>query len=184
MSAVETKRDEIAKRYGGVLFALSQESQSLKAILTEVTLLHRYLQEASSFWARLVSPVASLHIQHQVVEGLVSSLKLGSLLRRFLMILIQNHRLQNLMSILDNFTLRAQEAEDIVGGILETAMTLSNKEIEELQDSLTVQLGKKVVLQQNVKESLIAGVILHIGSRMVDASLKTRLNKLRQVMKG
>ena len=100
------------------------------------------------------------------------------------MILCQNHRLQNLMSILDNFTLRAQGAEGIVGGVLETAMTLSNKEIEELQDSLTVQLGKKVSLQQDVKEGLIAGVILHIGSRMVDASLKTRLNKLRQVMKG
>ncbi|MBY0293458.1 MAG: ATP synthase F1 subunit delta [Alphaproteobacteria bacterium] len=184
MSAVETKRDEIAKRYGGVLFTLSQESQSLKAILKEATLLHQYLQEASFLWARLVSPVASLHIQQKVVESLTSSLKLGSLMRRFLMILCQNHRLQNLMSILDDFILRAQGAEGVIGGVLETAMTLSKKEIEDLQNSLTVQLGKEVSLRQDVKESLIAGVILHIGSQMIDASLGTQLSKLRQAMKG
>ncbi len=184
VSDLETRRDEIAKRYGGVLFNLAQENKTLKSILKEGVRLRQYLQEESRQWSYVVNPTVSLQTQRQIMESLVVSLKLGSLMKRFLMVLCQNRRLSSLKSILEEFMAQTQSASGIVEGTLETALKLTNEEMEELQKSLKRQLGKDVFLTQDVKESLLAGVVLRMDSMMVDASLKTRLNNLRNEMKG
>jgi F-type H+-transporting ATPase subunit delta len=98
--------------------------------------------------------------------------------------LCQNRRLQRLNVIFDEFTALTKAAEGIVEGVLETTTELSKNEIETLQKSLKLQLGKDVFLHQEIKESLLGGVVLRIGSMMIDASIGTQLTKLRLAMKG
>ena len=184
MSDIEARHDEIAKRYGGVLFNLAQENKTLKAVLKEVALLRQSIQKDPKGWSHVVNPTLSLQTQRHIVESLVTSLKLGPLMKRFLMVLCHNHRLSHLKAILDEFTTLTQSAEGIVEGVLETASELSKKEIDALQKSLKNQLGKHVSLTQVIKKNLVAGVVLRIGSMMIDASLGTRLNKLKTAMKG
>ncbi|HUX78930.1 MAG TPA: ATP synthase F1 subunit delta [Alphaproteobacteria bacterium] len=184
MSEVEARRDEIAQRYGSVLFDLAQEKKALSAVLKEANLLLHTIQQDPRAWSRLVNPTFSLHTQWNIVQTLAASLKLGSLMKRFLMVLCQNRRLSHLSSTLEELSFLAQSAEGIVKGTLETASELTQKELDKLQKSLKVQLGKEISLTQVIKENLVAGVVLRIGSTMIDASLETRLNKLRTAMKG
>ncbi|MBS0272097.1 MAG: ATP synthase F1 subunit delta [Proteobacteria bacterium] len=184
MASLEIRRDEIAKRYGGVLFDLAQETKSLKSVLRDITRLEACLQNEPHAWAQVVSPILPLQTQTRIIESLTSSLKLGSLVQHFLIILCRNRRLQNLKLILEDFKIRIRDGEGIVEGVLETASQLSPKEMGDIQKSLKNQFDKEISLHQVVKENLIAGVVLRIGSMMIDASLRTRLNKLRCVMKG
>ncbi|MBY0501205.1 MAG: ATP synthase F1 subunit delta [Alphaproteobacteria bacterium] len=184
MSVNEVRRDKIAKRYGGVLFDLSQESRSLKKVLKEATFLLKCLEEESQLWSQVTSPVVPLRAQCQMIEKLASLLHLGSLMKRFLDIVCQNRRLQDLIFILRNFIDRTQLAEGVVEGVLETAEELSSKQIEKLQKSLKAQLGKAISLHQRIDEALLGGVILRVGSLMIDVSLRTQLIKFRQVLKG
>jgi len=183
MSMVGAK-DEISKRYGGVLFDLAQESNVLKSVIKEVALLEQSLESQLKEWRQVVGPTVSVKVQSDIMAKISASLKLSSLMNRFLMILSKNRRLQNLFSILDDFKARSQAAEGLIEGRIETAFSLSIKEIESIQKALKSQLGKDVLLHPEIKENLLGGAILRIGSIMVDASLETQLNKLRQVMKG
>jgi F-type H+-transporting ATPase subunit delta len=184
VSNIEARHDEVAKRYGGALFNLAQENKTLKAVFKGVELLRHSIQKEPQAWSHVVNPTLSLQTQRHIVESLVTSLKLGPLMKRFLMVLCHNRRLSHLNSILGEFTTLTQSASGIVEGVLETASELSKKEMDALQKSLKDQLGKHISLTQVIKENLVAGVVLRIGSMMIDASLGTRLNKLKTAMKG
>lgn len=184
MSSVEAKRDEIAKRYGSVLFDLTQEKKDLEVVLKDVSRLRQSLKDDPRGWSQVVSPAILPQTQRHIIESLATSLKLGTLMKRFLSILCQNRRLQNLMPILDEFLIQARSAEGIMEGVLETATELSKKEIETLQKALKLQIKKEISLRQEIKTNLLGGAVLRIGSMMIDASIRTQLNKLQQVMEG
>ncbi|MBI2707386.1 MAG: ATP synthase F1 subunit delta [Proteobacteria bacterium] len=181
MFGAESEHNEIAKRYGGVLFSLAQENKVLKDISKDVTRLQTCLLQEPLEWARITSPTTPLKIQRQLVEKLATSLKLGKLTTQFLKVVCHNHRLENLVFMLENFKIRCREG---IEGVVETATELSQQKIEHLQSVLKQQLGKDVSLQQTLKENLLGGIVLRIGTLMIDASLKTTLNKLHHVMKG
>jgi F-type H+-transporting ATPase subunit delta len=179
----ETKQDEVAERYGGVLFDLAQKEKALKRISKEATLLLQCLSGEPHAWTQVVNPTVSSQTQYKILKNLGKSLKWGPLMDSFLRVLCLNRRLPSLESILNYYIVLSQLDEGIQTGVLETATKLSQKDITSLQDALKHQLGKDISLRQELKENLIGGVVLRMGSFMIDASLKTVLNKLRQAMK-
>ncbi len=181
MSKLSLSHNEIAKRYGGVLFNLAQENKVLKDISKDVTRLHGCLLREPLEWNRITRPTTPLKIQRQLIEKLAVSLKLGKLTAQFLKVVCHNRRLEILIFMLENFKIRCK---DDIEGVVETATELSQKEIEHLQATLKQHLGKDVSLHPLIKETLLGGVVLRIGALMIDASLRTKLNKLHHVMKG
>lgn len=181
---MKTRPDKVARRYGNVLFDLAQENNELKTVLKDINRLRHCIDLEPLEWVRLTSPSLPLYTQRRIIESLLSVLKLGTLMNHFVKVLCENRRLPHLKGILDEFMLCVQQAEGIVEGFLETAVALSSPEIEALQKSLTSQLGKNIHLHEEVKAGLLGGVILRMGSLMVDGSMRTQLNKLKTVMKG
>ena len=184
MANLEIQSDEIAKRYGGVLFALAQEKKQEKPILKEIGLLQKSLNTDGLSWARIMSPVLPLQTQRTIIQKVASKLKLSPLMTHFLLVLCKNRRLSNLANILVNTLGQAETAEGLVKGEIQTAQKLTQNEQQDLEKSLEKKLGKKVSLTQVIKEELIAGVFLRMGSLMIDASLSAQLNRLRLQMKG
>lgn len=184
MANLEIKGYEVAKRYGGVLFDLAQENKKIKDILKEVDTLQQCVAQEPRSWTRVASPVFPPQIQRKIIEKLAKSLKLSPLMTHFLLVLCKNRRLQNLKLILDDFVIHSQGAEGLVKGVVETSLELTKIQQQDLEKNLEKHLGKKVSLTQVIKEDLIAGVVLHLGSLMIDASIGMRLNKLRHEMKG
>lgn len=184
VSIMKTRPDKVARRYGSVLFDLAQENNELKAVSKDISRLRQCIDLEPQEWLRVVSPSLSLYTQRKIIASLLVSLKLGTLMNHFVRVLCENRRLPHLKGILDEFLICVQQAEGIVDGVLETAIALSPAEIEALQKSLTSQLEKNIHLHEEIKESLLGGVILRIGSLMIDGSMRTQLNKLKTAMKG
>lgn len=183
MSMGETKQDEVAERYGGVLFDLAQKEKASKTVSKQAALLLQCLSNEPQTWTQVVNPTVSAQSQYKILKGLKSALKWGPLMDSFLMILCLNRRLSHLESILNNYMTHTQLDKGILKGVLETAEKLPQKDITLLQKTLKLKLGKDIALQQELKKDILGGAILRIGSTMIDASLKTVLNKLRQTMK-
>lgn len=184
MTATGTNREEVAKRYGGVLFDLAQESKLTPKVLKEASSLSKILQDLGPKWDLVIRSIVPQAVQHEIIEKIGKALKLGMLMRRFLVILCKNRRLSSLHPILKDFSQRTKQSEGVVEGVLETASELTQKQLNDLVKSLKLQMGKDVTLTQRVKEDLLAGVILRMGSTMIDASLKSRLVKIGYGMKG
>lgn len=184
MPTLEVKRDEIARRYGNVLLSLAEDKKSVATLQEDVQRLYSEIMKAPAVWAQGVSPIIPLKTQRGIVDKLSSSLKLGVLLSSFLKVICQHRRLKNLTSILEEFIVQSQIAEGVVKGVVETAVELPEKKVKELQQTLKKMLNKDVVLHQDVKESLLGGVIVRIGSVMIDSSMQTQLKKLQSSMKG
>ncbi len=181
MSDLESKHNAVARRYGGVLSTLAHENNVLKDVLKEAARLHQCCLQDAAAWNRVTSPTTPLKIQLQIIEKLAVSLKLGKLITQFLRVVCHNRRLQTLVFMLEDFMDRCKET---VEGTVETAMELSQQDIERLQDALKYRLKKDVSLRQILKESLLGGLVLRVGPLMIDASIGAQLNKLRYVMKG
>lgn len=184
MSGIKERPDKIAIRYGGVLFDLALKNNDFEASLKDLNRLRQCIEKEPFDWLRVVSPSLPLYTQRRIIESLLSSLKLGNLMSRFVMILCQNRRLSHLNLILEDFLERTKRGKGIVEGVLETPLELPKKDIEELEKSLKSQLGKTIHLHQEIKEDLLGGVVLRIESLMIDASTRTHLNKLKTAMKG
>lgn len=180
----QEKPDKVAKRYGSVLFDLASENNKIKDILKDISRVQHLIGAEPLEWARVASPSLPHYTQRKVIESLLPVLKLGDLMNHFIRVLCDNRRLPHLKFILDEFLVCVRRAEGIVDGVIETAAPLSPQEIEGLQRALKAQWGRDIQLHQDVKENLLGGVILRLGSVMIDGSIKTHLNKLKTAMKG
>lgn len=183
MTAQGVVQDEIAKRYGGVLFDLAQKSKSTSQILKEVDLLLKNINDLGTNWDMVIQPTVKRATQLEIAEKLKKSLKLSTLLGHFLDIMCQNRRLAFLKSILENYKKRFEASEGEIEGVIEASTELTTKQMNDLIKALKEKTGKHVILNQSVREELLAGVVMRLGSIMVDASLRTKLAKLRQEVK-
>lgn len=184
MSNINTRSNKIAKRYGSVLFDLAEQHKALKQVTEDLNTFRVSITAESMEWGRAASPSLSIFTQQKIMERLIKSLKLGEVMHNFLMVLCRNRRLPDVNAIFDAFLERVKEAEGVMEGTLETPFELSPREIKELQKTLTARLGKKIQLAQDINENLLGGVVLRLGSLMIDGSTRTQLNKLRTAMKG
>ncbi len=184
MALRNIKQTEIGKRYGIVLFNLARENKEIESVLKEVQKLYDCLTPILPEWKQAINPTVPLANQQKIVEKISETLQLGKLMSKFLNITCRNHRLSSLVFILKEFMAKYKENAGILEGTLETASELSKKEIEKLQERLGQHMCKKIILHQNIKENLLGGVVLRLGSLMIDASLKTQFVHLRQVMEG
>lgn len=184
MALRNIKQTEIGKRYGIVLFNLARENKEIESVLKEVQKLYDCLTPILPEWKQAINPTVPLASQQKIIEKISESLQLGKLMVQFLKIVCRNHRLSSLVFILEEFIAKYKKNAGIVEGTLETATKLPKNEVEMLQKHLSQHMGKKIILHQNIKENLLGGVVLRLGSCMIDASLKTQLLKLRQVMEG
>ena len=184
MSGLKLRGIEVAKRYGGVLFDLARHDKAEERVLKDVTCLQTALRGAELDWSHVTNPTVSLQTQQAVVDKLVNFLKLSELFSHFLKVICHNRRLQGLVSILEDFKERHKAAKGQLEGTVEAAMPLTDKELKQLEASLKQRLGNEVTLRQKTRPNLLGGVVVRVGSLMIDASTGTQLNNLKHVMRG
>lgn len=184
MSQQETSHAEIAERYASVLLECAQEQKGLPKVLRDAKRLQACLDKEERGWTFLASPVVLLTDQARVVERLVKDLKLDKLVAQFLRVVLHHHRLPSLPFILKAFLEKGKALTGAVEGVIETPTPLSPQTVKAFQKIAERYTGKEVALKPTLNQALLGGVVMRVGTFMIDASLKTRLNKLRKVMKG
>lgn len=184
MPAETTGLDGLAERYAGALFDLAIERRALDDIDADLASLRVMLDESAEFRRMIRSPVLSRAEQAKAIDAVADKAQLGTLTRNFLGVAANNRRLFALDGIIAAWRKKLADHRGEVTAEVTSAEPLSDNQRAALDRALAGVIGGRVSVETRVDPSLIGGLIVRIGSRMVDSSLRTKLQRLQLVMKG
>jgi F-type H+-transporting ATPase subunit delta len=173
----------MAGRYAIALFDLALDEGRLDEVEGALAQIEAMLAESPDF-ARLVrSPVFSSEDQARALMAVAAATGVTGLTANFLQLLVRNRRLFALRDIIAGFRRLLADHRGEVTAEVTSAIPLSASQVDELKASLKAKTGKDVTLILTVDPSILGGLIVKIGSRMVDTSIRTKLNALKFAMK-
>jgi F-type H+-transporting ATPase subunit delta len=173
----------VAERYATALFDLAGEERAGAKVEADLDAL-RALIDASPDLRRLIaSPVFSAEDQARAISAVLERAGIGGLTANLVRVMAGNRRLFALPGAITAFKrLTARQRGEIAAEVV-SAEPLSEGQVADLKAALKASIGKDVTLNQRVDAGLIGGLVVKVGSRMIDDSLKTKLNSLRHAMK-
>jgi len=173
----------VAGRYATALFELGREANALDPILNDLNRFHEAMDAVDDL-ARLVkSPVFSAAEQERAIAAILKQMKIEGLTANFLGLAAKNHRLFAVPDMIKAYrTLLARHRGQTSAEVI-SASKLEAGQIRALREALKASLGKDVELEQRVDPTLLGGLVVKIGSRMIDNSLRTKLNNMKYAMK-
>ena len=173
----------IATRYATALFELAKEGGAMVALETDTAALSDSLAMSADLRAAIASPVVSREDQGAVIAAIGAKLGLGPLMTNTLALMAQKRRLFVLPHLLINLADRISAEKGEVTAEVTAATALTPAQAKTLADTLKARVGKTVILKTTVDESLIGGLVVKLGSTMIDTSIKAKLAALQNAMK-
>lgn len=184
MASEATGVGGLAERYATALFELADERKLLDAVAEDLRGLRGLIRESADLRRLIRSPVLARDAQGKAVEALAERAGLGPLVRNFLGLLARNRRLFALPEMIERFLrMLAQRRGEVTAEVV-SAQDLTPAQREHLSEQLRKSVGQKVTVDIRVDPALLGGLVVKLGSRMVDASLKSKLHRLELAMKG
>jgi len=174
----------IARRYAAALFDLAGDRKVLDAVAADLKALKASLQASDDLRRLVASPMISRADQAKVVDALAVRAKAHDLTRNFLGLLARNRRLGALEATINGFLAKLAEARGEETAEVTTAKPLSDAQRATVTASLKQAVGRAVTVTETVDPAILGGLIVKVGSRMVDGSLKSKLQRLERAMKG
>ncbi len=166
------------------LFELADEQKSLDAVAQDLADLKTMLGESDDLRTVVRSPLLDREQQSQAVSALAEKAEMQQITRNFLGILAHNRRLFALSAIIDQFLDELSRRRGEMTAEVTSAQPLSEEQQKALTDILKQSLGAKVSLKTNVNPSLIGGLIIRVGSKLIDSSVRSKLDRLERAMKN
>lgn len=174
----------MAGRYAAALFEIAKDEKQLTQVESDVKTFQAMLDESADLRRLVRSPVISAEDQAKALTALLAKAGISGLTANFFGVIARNHRLFATDDMLKNFrALLARERGEVSADVI-SAHALSADQMNALKDTLRVQVGKDVQINTRVDPGLLGGLVVKIGSRMIDSSLRTKLNNLKVAMKG
>ena len=184
MAERETRGGGVAERYATALFELASEERSVETVSRDFATLKALLSESPEL-ARLVkAPVFSTEQQKLGMDAVLRRVEAAPLTVRFVLLLATKRRLSALNQVIDAYERLIAEQKGEINAEVSAAQPLSDPEIQELKRVLKEKLGREARLSTRVDPSLLGGLVVKVGSRMIDSSLRTKLESLRTAMRG
>lgn len=169
---------QIVRRYSTALFESALQAGAVAEIAPQAQLLvHALTRDVVEFFT---NPRYNDAAKLELIESLVTGIKAHQVLAETLRLILANRRMPIVGEILENFLVRADEHQGITRADLVTAKSISSDEVKEFESALSGALKRKIILSQQVDESIKAGYIIKIGNTIVDASLRSRLVGLKE----
>jgi F-type H+-transporting ATPase subunit delta len=179
----ETIISGMAGRYANALFQLALEQRNIDAVTADLDRFDALLSESADLDRLVRSPVFSAEAQRRALSAVLAKAGIGGLAAKFLLLVAANRRLFALRDMLRIFhTLVARHKGEVTAEVT-VAEKLNDKYLDALKSALKGVTGKDVDLAVKIDPAIIGGLIVKVGSRMVDTSLKTKLNAIKHAMK-
>lgn len=175
---------QLSDRYAAALFDLADEQKQLDTVADDLRALQQSTTESEDLRRLVGSPVLSREAQGAAMDAILKAMNTSTLTQKFVGLIALNRRLFALGDMIAAYLAELARRRGEVTAEVTAARTLNDKQISELTDSLQKSLGGKVSVEHQVDPDLIGGMIVKVGSRMVDTTLRTQLSKLRIAMKG
>ena len=174
----------LAGRYATALFELARDGQTIETVESSLNTLRAALDQSEDFRTLTTSPVLSRGDAENGVNAAAGALGLDATTTKFLGVLARNRRLSQLPMVIRNFrTLAARNRGETTAEVT-SAHPLDQDQVARLKSELKVRLGRDVAVELTVDPTILGGLVVRIGSQMIDSSIRTRLNTLAHAMKG
>lgn len=175
---------DAAQRYAAALFDLARDAGAIDATAGDMERLRAMLDESEDLRRLVESPAFSRADKQAGLVAVAERGDVSSLTRNFLGVLAGNGRAQDLAGAADAFADLVARHRGVTVAEVAAPKPLSADQVERLQDSLTRAVGARVEVRASVEPALLGGMVVKVGSRMFDSSLKTKLEGLKSAMKG
>ena len=173
----------VAERYASSLFELAREEKSIAKVESDLNSFQSMLDSSPDLRRLINSPVFSAEEQEKAIGAIVTKAGIKGLAGNFLRVAAANRRLFAVPGMIEAFRRIAAEARGETSAEVTSAHTLSAAQQTELKAALKSVAGKDVSLAVTVDPSLLGGMVVKMGSRQIDTSLKTKLNSLKLALK-
>ena len=173
----------MAGRYATALFELALESKAVDQVQSDLKAFDALIASSSDLTRLVRSPVFSTDEQAKALVAILDKGGVKGIAANFLRVIAANRRLFAVSEIIRGFNALVAKQKGEVSAYVTVADTLSDARMGEIRDTLKTVTGKDVQIDVTVDPSIIGGLKVKVGSRMVDASLRTKLNSIKFAMK-
>jgi F-type H+-transporting ATPase subunit delta len=174
----------LAGRYATALFGLARDEKQLEAVEASLGTLKQALAESEDFRELTISPLITREEGARAAAAAAGAMNLDPVTSRFLGVLAQNHRLAQLGNVIRAFNMLAAEQRGETTATVTSAHPLTDDQLAALKSNLKARLNRDVVVDLNVDPAILGGLVVKVGSQMIDGSIRTKLNTLAHAMKG
>lgn len=181
--AETTRTGGLAERYASALYDLAREKNAADAVERDLKSLERAIHASADLRRLIKSPVFSREDQWKAMDAILARMNVSDLTRRFAGVVTANRRLFALPAIIAAYFVALAKARGEATAMVESATELSRAQAEALRASLKAALGDKIILVEKLESALLGGLVVRVGSLMVDSSIRTRLNSLELAMR-
>jgi F-type H+-transporting ATPase subunit delta len=179
-----TSFSEAAQRYAAAVFDLALDSGEVDAVDNGLTQLARTIEGNAELSRTLKSPLYKSEEKAAVLAALGEKLNLPALARRFVGVAALNRRAGDVPAMARAFADRAARHRGASRITARVAHPVSREQVMALESAMSKSLGRTVSVEVEVDPALIGGLQVKVGSRLIDASVRTKLNALTNIMKG
>ena len=174
----------LAERYAAALFDLADERRILDEAAANLRQLKAMMTQSEELSRLIKSPILSREEQGKAMVALAERAGFARLVRDFLAIVARNRRLFAVPAMIDAYLETLAERRGEVTAEIVAAQPLSTTQLDQLRQQLRFSVGRQVALEVKVDAGLVGGMIVRLGSRMIDGSIKSKLQRLQMAMKG
>ena len=174
----------MAGRYAVALFELAKDQKKFEQVERDLGTFQAMIDGSAEMRRLVLSPVISAEDQSKALASILQMEGISGLTANFLNLLARNRRLFAVSDMIKSFRALLSRERGEVNADVASAHPLSEGQLQQLSDTLRTSIGKNVRIDTRVDPNLLGGLVVKIGSRMIDSSLRTKLNNLKVVMKG
>lgn len=183
VAAQETIVSGMAGRYATALFDLAREQAAVDAVKADLERFDSLISQSPDLGRLVRSPVFSADEQLQALSALLERAEIGGLAAKFLKLVTANRRLFAVRDMIKGYRELVAANKGHANAEVTVAEPLKDEHFRALEAALKAVSGKDVALDVKIDPAIIGGLVVKLGSRMVDTSLRTKLNTIRHVMK-
>lgn len=174
----------VSDRYASALYDLAAEKKLVDPVLEDLSNLKNMLKDNKELSLVIKSPLITSIDKLNIFESLLKKINANELTSTFLKVIEKNKRFSNLASIITQFmNINSQKRGDVLADIT-SADELNDEQKNNITNQLKSILGDKLSLSFDVDKNIMGGLIVKVGSKMIDTSLANKINKLKIAMKG
>ena len=183
MAAEDPSVSGVSGRYATALFELARDEKSVDAVLADLAKFDAMLAESDDLRRLVRSPVFTADSQSKALAAVLDQAEIAGVAANFLKVLTANRRLFAVADVIRAFRALVAKFKGEATADVTVAEALSDANLDTLKVALKSVTGKDVALNVKVDPSIIGGLVVKLGSRMVDSSLRTKLNSIKHAMK-
>jgi len=174
--------NNVAKRYAGSLLTMAQDKKAVEKVEQDIQDLRLMLLNSKDLSDSLINPIVSKSEKNAVLQAIAKKAKFQTLTSNFLGVVADNGRAFLMREIIHAFETLLRDARGQVEASIESAVALTPAQTKKLQEELSKAMGSAVALNVTVNKDLLGGMVVTVGSKMIDDSVRRKLERLQMQM--